>query len=61
MKLKLNKKAIKSLSKDLQDLPMAQTPNIAGAGNPPLYPESKFNQGCPWFTHFQVRTCPNPY
>ncbi|MDK2597242.1 hypothetical protein [Pseudoalteromonas obscura] len=59
MKLKINKKAIKSLSKDSKALPVMQTPNIAGGGGNP-FPATVFEKGCRWFTHMQVGTCKHP-
>ncbi|MCF6442574.1 hypothetical protein L1077_24440 [Pseudoalteromonas luteoviolacea] len=59
MKLKINKKAIKSLSNDSKAIPVMQTPNIAGGNNP--FPYTVFEKGCRWFTHMQVHTCNNPY
>ncbi|KZN38722.1 hypothetical protein N480_13790 [Pseudoalteromonas luteoviolacea S2607] len=59
MKLKINKKSIKSLSVQSKQLPIFQTPNVGGGV--PAFPATRIDQGCPWFTHVQARTCPNPY
>ncbi|KZN41061.1 hypothetical protein [Pseudoalteromonas luteoviolacea] len=59
MKLKINKKSIKSLSSKNVQVPLAQTPQVAGGL--PQFPATRIDKGCPWFTHVQARTCPNPY